>query len=272
MKSSRVTNRDVRRVGELVGQVKELGSDARAWRTHAVQGLIGLTGGQLGLTLDTVGAVPGGVPVPVDPIDVGWFSDGDRQVYLNYYQREVVDDPGSAVLLALHGHVRFVTATREQLIPDSAWYGSTAVSELRRSTRVDDFVSTSVALRPGVLHGFVVYRPWGQRRFGGRERRLMRLFHLWLYQLYRQSPALPAEVVALAPRLRQTLDLLLDGHGIKAVAARLGLSRHTVNDYSKALHHRLDVSTRGELLQRYLPTRRSPSLALPAGLWTPATV
>ena len=272
MKPSRVTNRQVRRVGELVGQVKELGGDARAWRTHAVRGLIGLTGGQLGLTLDTVGAVPGGVPVPVDPVDVGWFADGDRQVYLNYYQREVVDDPGSTVLLALHGHVRFVTATREQLIPDAAWYGSAAVSELRRSTRVDDFVSTSVALRPGVLHGFVVYRPWGERRFGGRERRLVRLFHLWLYPLYRQSPARPAEVVALTPRLRQTLDLLLDGHGVKAVAARLGLSRHTVNDYSKALHHRLGVSTRGELLRRYLPTRRAPGLALPAGLWTPATV
>ena len=270
MKSTRLTNRDVRQIGELVGQAKDLGGDATAWRTHAVQGLIRLVGGQLGLTLDTTGAVPGNIPVPVDPIDIGWFSRGDRQVYLNYYQREVVDDPGSTVLLRLHQDVRLVTATREQLIPDRTWYASAAVSDLRRSTRLDDFVSTSVALRPGVLHGFVVYRPWGDRRFGGRERRALRLFHLWLFHAYRRGPATTAagaEVDALPPRVRQVLGLLLAGHGVKDAAARMGVSWHTAAGYAKTLHRRLGVSTRGELLQRYLP--RSPGLTLPAGLAEP---
>ncbi len=272
MKSSRLRHRDVRQVGELVGQCEDLGGDARRWRAHAVQGLIGLVGGQLGLTLDTTDAVPGRVPVPVDPVDVGWFSGGDRQVYLNYYQREVVDDPGATVLLRLHQDVRFVTATREQLIPDADWYGSVAVSDVRRSTRLDDFVSSSVALRPGVLHGFVVYRPWGERRFGGRERRLMRLFHLGLFHAYRRGrPDAdgPPEVAALPRRVRQTLDVLLAGRPVKDVATELGVSWHTASDYVKTLHRRLGVSTRGELFHRYLPARRRPRLTLPAGLPEP---
>jgi DNA-binding CsgD family transcriptional regulator len=52
----------------------------------------------------------------------------------------------------------------------------------------------------------------------------------------------------LSPRLRQTLECLLEGDGEKQVAARLGLSRHTVHDYVTALYRRLDVSSRPELM------------------------
>jgi DNA-binding NarL/FixJ family response regulator len=53
---------------------------------------------------------------------------------------------------------------------------------------------------------------------------------------------------ALPPRLRQTLECLLEGDGEKQAAARLGLSRHTVHEYVTALYRRLGVSSRAELL------------------------
>jgi FixJ family two-component response regulator len=52
----------------------------------------------------------------------------------------------------------------------------------------------------------------------------------------------------LTPRLRQTLELLLQGDSEKQVAFRLGLSRHTVHDYVKSLHRHFGVQSRGELM------------------------
>jgi len=51
-----------------------------------------------------------------------------------------------------------------------------------------------------------------------------------------------------APRLSQTLAALLEGCSEKQIAIKLELSRHTIHNYVKALHQRLGVSSRGELL------------------------
>ena len=268
-KTSRLTNRQIRQVSELLGEVKELGADAKAWRTHALRGLINLTHAQVGLTLDTMNALPGKLPSLVDPIDIGWRSIADSQTYYEYYRQEIVEDPAASEWVRLHQHMRFITTTRRQLLGDEHWYSSFSVSELRRFAGVDDFVLSSVALGQGMLHGFIIYRPWGAPpHFGLRERRLMRLFHIWLLRLYKKSLAVsvPQEVAGLPPRVRQMLDLLLAGRSVKEAAAQMGVSRHTANDYAKKLHHRLGVETRSELLARYLPTRRVGCLALPAGM------
>jgi DNA-binding CsgD family transcriptional regulator len=44
------------------------------------------------------------------------------------------------------------------------------------------------------------------------------------------------------------LALLADGHSEKQVARDLGISPHTVHGHVKALHRRLGVSSRAELL------------------------
>jgi DNA-binding CsgD family transcriptional regulator len=62
--------------------------------------------------------------------------------------------------------------------------------------------------------------------------------------------ALDAET--LPPRHRQTLERLLAGDSEKQIAARLGISPHTVHQYVKALHKRFGVSSRGELLAKWV--------------------
>jgi DNA-binding CsgD family transcriptional regulator len=269
MKSTRLRQHEIRRVSELVGQAGELGDDPHAWRSHVLRNLISLTGAQLGLTLDLVAGEANPIPRMVDPIEIGWAAPGDRAAYLDYLQHAVIDDPGATALFQLQQRVRFLTATREQMVPDDQWYASDAVSGARRAGRVDDFVATTVALRPGVLHGFIVYRPWGGQRFGGRERRVMQLSHLWLMRLRQRSvrpPDVRPEVADLPPRVRQTLDLLLGGYSVKEAAARMGIAASTVAEHTKTLHRRLGVNSRSELLRQYLPTHRSPRPALPAGL------
>jgi DNA-binding NarL/FixJ family response regulator len=67
-----------------------------------------------------------------------------------------------------------------------------------------------------------------------------------------QQAARGAEVDALPPRLRQTLAALLNGDSEKQVARQLKLSRHTVHVYVKSLYRRFNVTSRGELLARWV--------------------
>jgi DNA-binding CsgD family transcriptional regulator len=55
--------------------------------------------------------------------------------------------------------------------------------------------------------------------------------------------------------LRQTLDCLLEGDSEKQVAVRLGLSRLTVHQYVTSLYRHFGVSSRAELLARFIRNR-----------------
>jgi DNA-binding CsgD family transcriptional regulator len=52
--------------------------------------------------------------------------------------------------------------------------------------------------------------------------------------------------------MEQTLRSLLGGDSEKQVAAKLGLSQHTVHVYVKALYRKYGVSSRGELLAMWV--------------------
>ncbi|MCY1022469.1 response regulator transcription factor [Pyxidicoccus sp. MSG2] len=56
----------------------------------------------------------------------------------------------------------------------------------------------------------------------------------------------------IAPRERQTLELLLHGLSDKEIAARLEISRFTVNHYTKSIYRRFGVQTRTALISRLL--------------------
>jgi len=73
----------------------------------------------------------------------------------------------------------------------------------------------------------------------------------------KQSPAESPQTgesnkIHLGPRLTQTLDLLLAGDAEKQIARKLGLSPHTIHDYVKAVYRRFGVSSRAELLARWV--------------------
>jgi DNA-binding CsgD family transcriptional regulator len=67
-----------------------------------------------------------------------------------------------------------------------------------------------------------------------------------------EHPVLPQPLPSLSPRMRQTLERLLAGDSEKQIASRLGLSRHTVHVYVKAVYKGFAVSSRGELLAKFV--------------------
>jgi DNA-binding CsgD family transcriptional regulator len=58
--------------------------------------------------------------------------------------------------------------------------------------------------------------------------------------------------VPLSPRVRQTLERLLQGDSEKQVARRLRLSTHTVHVYVKTLYRKMNVNSRSELLAKFI--------------------
>ena len=89
--------------------------------------------------------------------------------------------------------------------------------------------------------------------FLARERMLLHMAHVEMSWIY-QSDLMPSTGIAadLSPRQRQTLQFLLAGHSEKEIAEFMRLSRNTVHHHVKALHRHFDVSTRSELLARWV--------------------
>jgi DNA-binding NarL/FixJ family response regulator len=114
-----------------------------------------------------------------------------------------------------------------------------------------------------------IHRAADRDPFTPSEHRLVRLFHVELGRLWKRDILRQARdpESKLPPRLKQTLDALVAGHSEKEIAAKLTLSHHTIHNYVKALHHRFEVFSRGELLARVSQQRQhgdfTPKMSIP---------
>ncbi len=93
-----------------------------------------------------------------------------------------------------------------------------------------------------------------QQPFSKREATLAR----WMAAefLWTPSPSFNARS-GLTRRERLILDLLLQSHGRKEIAKRLGISVNTVQGYIKAIYLNFGVHSHPELLRHYFQTRGS---------------
>ena len=258
-KSQRPRLSEIRQVHELIERITEFGDQPDIWRRIALEGLLKLLGGNVGLTVDHL-MQPNGVPLWLDPIDTGWQTESIRRRFGEYMATgEMAIDPGAMRFVEAHQRSPVVTFTRTDLVDDATWYGSPTVSEARRMGDVNDFLITSVALKPGLTSGLIIYRPWRDKRFEPRQRRIMQLFRLELNRAIRRN-GLPqpifGELPHLSPRLLQTLELMLSPRNLKEIAARLQISRHTVNDYQKSLYRIFSVNSRAALMCQFRPLKR----------------
>ena len=66
------------------------------------------------------------------------------------------------------------------------------------------------------------------------------------------SGSVISDAVELSPRMRQTLQFLIEGDSERQVALKLKISQHTVHVYVKQLYKRFGASSRGELLAKFI--------------------
>jgi DNA-binding CsgD family transcriptional regulator len=106
------------------------------------------------------------------------------------------------------------------------------------------------AIGQGRFDGLGVYRAPSDPAFSEEDLELIRLFHHEVLSRF-AMPDQELSSVRLSPREQQTLSFLLRGARRKEIAAELGLSQHTVNEYVKSLYKRLGVSGLPELYFRF---------------------
>jgi DNA-binding CsgD family transcriptional regulator len=159
-----------------------------------------------------------------------------------------------------------------QLVDGAA--GSCVVTHVDRKTSKPTLVSTTeycaaempVDTPPSALHSslslrdtavFAALRIFRSPLHGGdftaRHQLLVDLFHAEMTWVYQADVLLTStSALSLSPRARQTLQHLLAGLSEKQIASRLRLSPNTVHHYVKSIHKHFGVSSRSELLARWV--------------------
>lgn len=160
------------------------------------------------------------------------------------------------------GAGRLRSACREELVSDQEWYSHPHVAEWGRELGYDDILVSAVPLGAGASAYLVAVRPWGERRFGERERELLELIFRsasWCYRSWLEpehdaqgGPRLGGVRSRLPPRHRSILEYLLTGRGEKQIAASTGLSLRTTHKYIEHVYRAFAVSSRAELMALWI--------------------
>src|SRR5688572_29577386 len=176
-----------------------------------------------------------------------------------------------------------LTQHRTQVSDDErVWYGSGFFEQEQRPLGLDDVLYARLPLPNGKPLAIALFRPLKDALFTDRDCRLVDCLHEQAGRLYgtfenapttrpstsdpnpqgappkmngATQPSADGRAVILSglpPRLRPVLRHLLEGDAEKQVAMKLGLSPHTVHQYTKLLYRTLDVNSRSELLARYV--------------------
>lgn len=258
-KSARLRAEDWRAIVQLAGECRELGDDRTSWRMHLAGRLARLVDADLGFCGEMAGFLDG------RPMDLGvaaWgLENGFRASDQVEVQAMIRREPGlyEAPFRYFERLAREDGSchSRADIIADGDWYRSTSYQVIHRLVGVDHILwcFRSLAGRGGdEFSGLMLHRAIGRRDFAARARSIVREAHTALTPLIggplaRYSEPSPGQ---LAPRLRAVLACLLEGDGDKQIAARLDLSPHTVNEYTKAIFRHFGARSRPELLARWV--------------------
>lgn len=253
--SGRVRIEDVRAAFRLIGECRELGRDPDAWRHHMLEGLGRLVGAQVGMHMQFDRFGTAGERM-VAPLAAGFMDDADRARWLRY-QRE---NDYRRDLFRLRFYDGFTGALRtrnlDTVVNPREWYRSRDFNEYVGACGLDDRITSALRLpqHPAWrVQSIGLLRARSDGKYKARDVRLVHLFHEELAPLVGRQLALADTedgMEPLPPRLQQVLACLLQGDGEKLVAARLGLSQHTVNRHVQRLYRRYDVRSRSELMFR----------------------
>jgi DNA-binding CsgD family transcriptional regulator len=192
---------------------------------------------------------------PTLVVDRGWETNSERNKWLEFMTRY---GPGTApTAVATYRARPYFTGVRRELVDDRTYFKSNYY-EYRESIGLEDEI-VSLFVGPGGNYQILVlnrYRSAGTWR--ERDARILDLLHREIVSMLGNGLATANEWMAgpLSPRLRQTMELLLDGLSEKQIAGRLQLSEYTVHEYVQKLYRRYGVHSRAELMSAWVPGRR----------------
>lgn len=250
----RISLDDAFKCVNLVEECAELWDDPEAWQEHFAVGLERLIGGYGGTfavsRLD-------GARVNVTEVHFSSTDAGLREGFWTY-----VREGAFAKLPEIELITPVILANRKLVYQQCDLVSNAKRAEFfeRYLVPLDNGLSGVLLTPDGAFVGAAVQRMRGERRFTQRDHAVLEFILMLL------TPRLGSRLTlrsqdgrhTLSPRLRETLDALLDGANEKEVAIRLGISRSTAHDHVLALYRRFGVRSRAQLLAYFARRRPSP--------------
>lgn len=260
-KSAHLRAEDIRAIYLLVGECRELGDDPIVWRQHWFRGTALLSGADIAMGGEAA-RMRAGQLHELGTTDWGWENGFNRAGWVEALA-ELHRDPRLRRTEAFQQYMRRVTQedgaalAHTDLLTAREWERSWSYNNLNKLVGSNHTVWCFGRIPRGngdEMNGIILSRAEGRPDFNSREKGIIRELHAAILPLIagplaRFSDPSPAD---LPPRLRLVLRYLLEGNSDKQIAARVKLSRYTVNEYVDRIFRHFGVQSRPELLARWI--------------------
>jgi DNA-binding CsgD family transcriptional regulator len=239
----------------LLGECIELAEDPNAWQKHLTDGAERLIGGVS--TAFKVLEPVAGPPLIHDTM----LSGHDEAMHRSFDDclregghKDLPAFDRLAGIVARQGELSFRYSELDGGL--GVFHASHFYDRYFRELRIGDAAASFHTQATGRLICVMMLRQRTDRNFSNRQQDAMAFLSAALAQsVGTRLETRRHERPSLSPRMRSTLDALLEGDSEKQVAARLGLRTSTVHGYVRDLYRRYGVRSRGELLARFVKRR-----------------
>ncbi len=244
--------REVRAIVRLLGAIAEGGEDVAARKRRLMSGIAELVEADAWLWAVSRYADKNGPPMCVSFLQ-GGFDDRQVGLIMEATQDPQAPAPDTEAWMREIARGTHVSRVRRDMVSDERWYGSENYRLYHEALGIDDYLYSILPLQAGMFSAVGLHRKTGREPFDDRLRRLVHIIVSEIPWLHRAGvPEDPGDrVPGLTPRLRTIFGLLLEGWSRKQMADHLGLSVHTVADYTKTVYRHFNVSGQKQLIRRF---------------------
>ncbi|MBO6738678.1 MAG: helix-turn-helix transcriptional regulator [Phycisphaerales bacterium] len=248
--------RDIHDCHQIAARCRDLGSDVDAWRNQLLNELRTIVDAQVIISSEIEHF---GNSTEQDTRYLGTHRDGwisqDAEVRWREYAQSIPVErtPEYPYLSKFSGET--LVLSRDQIWGRETWYRSHTFNEIHRECGIDDYIisicPTNIEDRCTTLW---LHKGVGSRDFTNRERVIVSMLHMIINQEIGTYLAAADEpkLATLTKRRREVLERLLMGDSEKQIAFHFDVARATIHDHVLAIYRHFDVSSRGELLAKFI--------------------
>ncbi|MCH2208299.1 MAG: LuxR C-terminal-related transcriptional regulator [Lentisphaerales bacterium] len=142
---------------------------------------------------------------------------------------------------------------RQECLDDETWYNSEYCNKYYKAADIDNPLCYMISQKDNQMCGILIFSKWRQEKFTLKHRQIIESVFKSLPWLFPDKVMIdPTPFFQLTPQLYKILSFLVNGNDKAEIAAYLGISEHTVIDYSKQIYTFFKVKSYGELINLFI--------------------
>jgi len=242
---------DVRAMIRLLGEVAGSQRDHASMKKMLMEGVAELIGADSWIWCLGCRVEAGEQPIYVSMSHGGF----DEERYARLLQAAAHPDMAwisEALIREMAQKNSQVTRMREQLAAENQ-LAVAGITEHMKGADIGPFIAMLRPIDERSVSSIALYRRLDAPLFTERESRIAHIMLSEVPWLHEQGwpEDRGTTVPQLSPRRRLVLNMLLEGHSRKKIAANLALSENTVAGYQKDIYAHFQVSSHAELMSRF---------------------